>query len=372
MKAQDFYQTLTNFGISFFTGVPDSLLKTFCDFIIATVPEKHLAAANEGTAVGLAIGHHLATGSIPAIYLQNSGLGNAINPLVSLAHNDVYQIPMLLIIGWRGEPNFEDEPQHQVQGAITLPLLQLLKIPFLTISKSTDQHEIHSFLLKKLGSTSGPAAIIVSKETFESRSSSIKQPLSINLSRHEALNILLKVFSESDIIVATTGKLARELISLRKDGDVHEGDFLCVGGMGHASSIATGIAISFPDRRVICLDGDGAMQMHMGAAATIGEIRPQNLLHFLFNNGTHESVGGQPVTAPNIDYQLLAKAFGYHNQIRVSDSQGLVSAIDHCEVNAGPVLIEICLSASEDELLPRPDKTPILSKQIFQKFIKSE
>jgi phosphonopyruvate decarboxylase len=370
MKAATFYETLKKFGITFFSGVPDSLLKDFCAYVTRVVPEQHISAANEGAAVGLAIGHHLVTGSIPAVYMQNSGLGNAINPLVSLAHTDVYRIPMLLIIGWRGEPGKKDEPQHQVQGRITLPILKTLGIPNLTISANTDENEIRAFLVENLSAESGPAAIVVSQDTFEMDSQVSLGSPDLKLTRRTALESLLKALSKKDIIISTTGKLSRELLAIRHAEIDPQADFLCVGGMGHASSIATGVAISSPQRRVFCLDGDGALQMHLGAAATIGEVLPPNLTHLLFNNGSHESVGGQPVTAPNLNYQLLAEALGYRKQFLADDSDAISNAVLNCTTNTGPTFIEILLKVSHDSTLPRPNKTPLENKRDFQKFLK--
>ena len=370
MKAASFYETLKKFGITFFSGVPDSLLKNFCAYVTRVVPEQHISAANEGAAVGLAIGHHLVTGSIPAVYMQNSGLGNAINPLVSLAHTDVYRIPMLLIIGWRGEPGKKDEPQHQVQGRITLPILKTLGIPNLTISTNTDQNEIRAFLVENLSAESGPVAIVVSQDTFETDSQVSLGSPDITLTQHTALESLLKVLSKTDVIISTTGKLSRELLAIRQSEIDPQTDFLCVGGMGHALSIATGVAISLPRRRVFCLDGDGALQMHLGAAATIGELLPTNLIHLLFNNGAHESVGGQPVTAPNLNYQLLAEALGYKSQFFADNTDAISNTVLDCTINTGPTFIEVLLKVGQDFSLPRPDKTPLESKRDFQKYLK--
>ena len=370
MKTASFHETLKKFGIIFFSGVPDSLLKNFCAYVTRVVPEQHVSAANEGAAVGLAIGHHLATGSIPVVYMQNSGLGNAINPLVSLAHIDVYRIPMLLIIGWRGEPGRKDEPQHQVQGQITLPMLKTLGIPNLTISTNTDQNEICAFLVENLSTESGPVAIVVSQDTFETDSQVSLGSPDITLTQHTALESLLKVLSKTDVIISTTGKLSRELLAIRQSEIDPQTDFLCVGGMGHALSIATGVAISLPRRRVFCLDGDGALQMHLGAAATIGELLPTNLIHLLFNNGAHESVGGQPVTAPNLNYQLLAEALGYKSQFFADNTDAISNTVLDCTINTGPTFIEVLLKVGQDFSLPRPDKTPLESKRDFQKYLK--
>lgn len=371
MKSKDLYETLRSFGIHFFSGVPDSILKEFCIHLAKSSTDQHITAANEGTAIGLAIGHHLATGSIPAVYMQNSGLGNAINPLVSLAHSDVYRIPLLLIIGWRGMPGLVDEIQHQVQGKITPQILKLLEIPFCTISNNTSQVEIQKFLNSKLSPGIGPIAIVVTENTFESESEAKLNYSDLTLDRQSALKALVKTLSKTDVVVASTGKLSRELLAIRQSKNDTQTDFLCVGGMGHTSSIATGIAHSLKNRRVICLDGDGSMQMHLGAAATLGEVSPANMIHILFNNGTHESVGGQSVTAPNIDYQLLAEALGYRNRFIARDEVSIVSILEKCESLSGPTFVEICIGASSDSKLPRPKNPPFQNKVAFQQFLKS-
>ena len=290
-----FYKALYKNNIDFFTGVPDSLLKQFCLCIDDNIPkERHIIAANEGNAIALAAGYHLATGKIPLVYMQNSGLGNSVNPLLSLCDTDVYSIPLLILIGWRGEPGVHDEPQHVKQGKVQLDLLQAMDIPYEIISKDEQQlDEKINKSVEKAIKENRPFAIVVKKGTFDvygSTSQTFDEGL---MSREESLEIILKQLSSDSIIVSTIGKTSREIFEIReKTGEPHFKDFLTVGSMGHCSSIALGIAIAKPDREVICIDGDGALIMHMGSLSIVGKLNPKNFYHILINNYVHESVGG--------------------------------------------------------------------------------
>lgn len=372
MSPEDFLRTLTHSGVNFFTGVPDSILRDFCTLVNQLNPPHHVTAANEGTAVSLAIGHYLGTRSTPAVYLQNSGLGNALNPIISLANKSVYQIPILLIIGWRGEPGLKDEPQHQVQGSITIPLLDICGVPYKILSGETGQKEIQEFIRTSSNAKIGPFAILVSKGGISTENIEVKNQIATSLTRKSAIQVISRCISSSDIIVATTGKISRELLVVRESDTKSHADFLCVGGMGHASSIATGLAISNLNRRVFCLDGDGALQMHLGSAATIGELSPKNFFHFVFNNGTHDSVGGNPVTSPKLNYQELFKAFGYQNQFLATNGAEIESAVSYCNQNDGPVLIEVKIEGGQEENLPRPSNSPLTSVRNFQEMLHNE
>lgn len=372
MAPEQFLNALDSAGVKFYTGVPDSLLKGFCYLLTRLDSSRHISATNEGMAVSLAIGHYLGSRSTPAVYLQNSGLGNALNPVISLAHKSVYQIPLLLIIGWRGEPGSIDEPQHQAQGSITIPILEICGIQHMVLSENTNEKEIKNFVKKLAMAESGPFAIVVSKSGLSSGPKWENSYSDTQLTRKSAIQTIVKQVSKKDIIVATTGKISRELLAARKLTSNSHADFLCVGGMGHASSISTGIAISNPSRRVFCLDGDGALQMHLGSAATIGELAPKNLFHVVFNNGSHDSVGGQPVAAPNLDYQNMFRAFGYLHQLFASSEDETHQAISFCNQNKGPIFIEIKIIGGRDDQLPRPTEAPVIALKKFQKCIQDE
>ena len=361
---------LTSKGINFFTGVPDSLLKEFCGTIDRSIQKNHhLIAPNEGIAVAVAIGRHLAFGDIPFVYMQNSGFGNAFNPLIALAHKEVYRIPMLLMVGWRGEPGTSDEPQHMIQGRITSDLFELMEIPYLEVRNETELTSIASFIDLIDLSKSGPHALLVTTGTFEENVSETKCHSDRELTRQEAIEIIVSSLPSNSIVVATTGKLSRELTEIREKRGQEPNDFLVVGGMGHASGIALGISIAQPDRLVVCLDGDGALQMHLGVLAMIGARQPQNLLHVVFNNGTHESVGGQSVAAPELDYANLANVFGYAFAATVQNESELLQILKIAQSVVGPRLVDIKINSLSRSDLGRPKNSTFETKVNFQNHI---
>ena len=322
IRTSDFFNILKKNNIQFFTGVPDSLLKDICSFITDEVSkDKHIIASNEGGAVGLAMGYHLATGQVPLVYMQNSGFGNAINPLLSLADKKVYGIPMILLIGWRGEPNVKDEPQHLKQGEVSEDLLKTLGIPYLIISENSEKYldEI-SKAITQIKETNEPLAILVRKGTFKPYSLKSKIKTNFDLNREEAISKILEFLEDDDIVIGTTGKTSRELFELREvHGKDHSRDFLTVGGMGHANQIALGIAISKPKRTIYCFDGDGAVLMHAGSLGIISSLKPENYRHIIFNNGSHDSVGGQPTIGFDISFCSIAKDFNYNKTFLVKN-----------------------------------------------------
>lgn len=369
---ENILKSLIDHKISFFAGVPDSLLKDFCACITDQVPSsQHIIAANEGNAVALAMGYYLATNKPGLVYMQNSGLGNTVNPLMSLVDPLVYSIPMLLVVGYRGEPGVADEPQHKKQGIITLPLLQTLDIPYQVLSDQEEDFELAiTTALNSINERKAPYALVIKEGTF-SPYKSINTPSSnASLSREEALKQVIDLMSDKDIVVSTTGKLSRELFELREMIDKnHERDFLTVGGMGHTSSIALGIALARPDRSVYCLDGDGSMIMHMGSLGIVGQSQPNNLRHFVFNNQVHDSVGGQPTAASNMDFPAIAKACGYKKVFKVQTSEELKQCFIDLATQTGPVFVEILVQPGARKDLGRPTRTPLENKDDFMKFI---
>jgi len=358
-------------GTGFFAGVPDSLLKSLCAYITDTFDkEHHIIAANEGNAVALAVGHHLATGTIPMVYMQNSGEGNTVNPLLSLADRDVYQIPLLLCIGWRGEPGVHDEPQHVKQGKVTLSLLETLGISYEVLSSGPE--EVMTQIGKaysRMRSESAPYALIVQKGLFEDYNPRNAVSVDGTMSREEALEIVVRYTAGDAIYVSTTGMASRELYEIReRNGEGHEKDFLTVGSMGHASQIALGIALSKKDRQVICLDGDGAALMHLGGMAVIGTIKPENYLHIILNNGAHDSVGGQPTAGREVDLAGAALCFGYRKSVRVTDQEQLIAALK--ADGPGPRCIEVQVKRGNRKDLGRPKSTPVENKQAFMQYLK--
>lgn len=367
-----FIESLAAKGIDFFAGVPDSLLKNVCAFISDTLDDRHnIIAANEGAAVGLAAGHYLATGHIPCVYMQNSGEGNAINPLASLTDKEVYGIPVLLVIGWRGEPGVHDEPQHVKQGKITLPLLDAMGIRHEILSQ--DETEFRSQLdgaVRHMSETGEAFAFIVRKNTFEPYTLQRHEVNDYPLSREEAIQKVAASLSAKDVIVSTTGMISRELFEYRTaQGQGHERDFLTVGSMGHASQIALGIALEKTDRRVWCFDGDGAALMHLGSVAIIADKAPENFVHVIFNNGAHDSVGGQPTVGLKVNLAGIAKAAGYKDAVSVTTAEDLGSALKVLKTMRGPVLLEVRVHRGNRKDLGRPTTTPIQNRDALMEFM---
>ena len=367
-----FIESLAAKGIDFFAGVPDSLLKNVCAFISDTLDDRHnIIAANEGAAVGLAAGHYLATGHIPCVYMQNSGEGNAINPLASLTDKEVYGIPVLLVIGWRGEPGVHDEPQHVKQGKITLPLLDAMGIRHEILSQ--DETEFRSQMdgaVRHMSETGEAFAFIVRKNTFEPYTLQRHEVNEYPLSREEAIQKVAAGLSAKDVIVSTTGMISRELFEYRTaQGQGHERDFLTVGSMGHASQIALGIALEKTDRRVWCFDGDGAALMHLGSVAIIADKAPENFVHVIFNNGAHDSVGGQPTVGLKVNLAGIAKAAGYKDAVSVTTAEDLGSALKVFKTMRGPVLLEVRVHRGNRKDLGRPTTTPIQNRDALMEFM---
>lgn len=291
-----FCRMMSDVGVGFYTGVPDSLLRHFCSYIRENIPpERNVTAVNEGCAVGLAAGYHMATGKVPLVYMQNSGLGNATNPLLSLADPEVYRIPMVLLIGWRGEPGVHDEPQHVKQGRITCPLLDTMEVPYSVIGGDPDGcAEAVERCRRHLAEHGSPYAFVVRRDSFSEYAPEPSAADGYAMTREDALNVIVPASGDS-VLVSTTGLTSRELYEIRDArGEGHGRDFLTVGSMGHSSQIALGMALALPGRRIVCIDGDGAVLMHMGGMATLAVRHPPNLVHIVINNGVHDSVGGQP------------------------------------------------------------------------------
>lgn len=360
IQPKDFIERLRAGGVDFFAGVPDSLLKNLCAYITDNVSrENNIIAANEGGAVALAAGYHLATGKTGCVYMQNSGEGNAVNPLLSLMDADVYRMPLLLVIGWRGEPGVHDEPQHVKQGKVTLSLLDAMGIPYAVLDENWEGQVDEA--LRVISETNGIYALIVRKGMFEEYKLQNQVVSDWVLGREEAIKIVVDKLRDDDIVVSTTGMISRELFEYREakhQGHAH--DFLTVGSMGHASQIALGIALQKPERRVVVFDGDGALLMHMGGLAIIGDYAPKNLVHIVFNNGAHDSVGGQPTVGQKIDVEAIAKAVGYADVISVDSQMSLMAAMNHvnCAVIEGVSLINVNVRKGNRKDLGRPTTTP--------------
>jgi phosphonopyruvate decarboxylase len=375
LNCEAFIGAALDAGVTLFCGVPDSLFRAFCTSLDEDEQSaQHVITTNEGSAIALATGHYLGSGGTALVYMQNSGLGNAINPIASLASEDVYGIPMLLLIGWRGEPGSADEPQHMVQGGATLPHLDALGIRHAILPREIDAA---TACLEEaaLSATqhSCPVALIVQKDTFETSSVHEPSDRQFELTREQAIRIVVDSLSERDVVVSTTGMTSRELFEHRQSErhTQRNQDFLTVGSMGHASQIALGVALARPDRRVICLDGDGALLMHLGGMATIGDLAPDNLFHVVLNNGCHDSVGGQPTVGLAIDIPGIAKACTYRHVRCVESEIELKRELADLIQLSGPCLIEVRLSRGHRGGLSRPSDSPAERKEHFMKFLET-
>lgn len=362
-------------GADFYTGVPDSQLKALCNYLMNTYgidPHHHVIAANEGNCAALAAGYHLATEKVPVVYMQNSGEGNIINPVASLLNEKVYAIPVIFVVGWRGEPGVHDEPQHIYQGQVTLKLLEDMDIKTFVIGKDTTEEETVSAMkeFREILASGKSVAFVIRKGalTYDEK---VEYANDNTMMREEIIRHIVK-YSGEDPIVSTTGKASRELFEIREaNGQSHKYDFLTVGSMGHSSSIALGIAIQKPDTRIWCIDGDGAVLMHMGAMAVVGANAPKNLIHIVINNGAHETVGGMPTVAGRIDLVAMAKACGYPFAVSVDNfcdlDRELEAARDRNELS----MIEVKCSIGARDDLGRPTTTALENKQRFMEYLKN-
>lgn len=368
-----FYKALIARNVDFFTGVPDSLLKDICSYISDNAPEeRHIISANEGASIGLAVGNYLASGKLPLVYMQNSGFGNTVNPLLSIADDDVYGIPILLLIGWRGEPGIKDEPQHVKQGKVSEELLKAMQIQYQIIDAQSDVDRVLDKAVNTALSAKRPYALLVRKGAFEKYELQKDRSSSFPLNREGAIKLIIDKLGEDDIVVSTTGKTSREVFEHRVAlGQTHEKDFLTVGAMGHTSSIAMGIAIEKQDRNVVCLDGDGSVLMHMGSLAINGLMKNvDNFKHIVINNGAHDSVGGQPTVGFEVDFTKIAESCGYSMVDTASEVDEIKEKVKAIMNHKGRAFLEIKVNKGARENLGRPTKTPKENKISFQQFLK--
>lgn len=368
MKVTTLIETI---GADFYSGVPDSQLRALCDYLIDTYgtdPKHHVIAANEGNAVALAAGYHLATGKIPVVYMQNSGEGNVINPVASLLNDKVYAIPCVFLVGWRGEPGVHDEPQHVYQGQVTLKLLEDMDVATFVITKETTESQLQEKMngFRELLEKGKQVAFVVKKGALEF-DGKVKYENGNAMSREEIIRHVAAVTGD-DPIVSTTGKASRELFEIREqNGQGHGRDFLTVGSMGHSSSIALGIALQKPEKKVWIIDGDGAALMHMGAMAVLGSICPENVVHIVVNNCAHETVGGMPTAAGKIDLCRIAAGCGYKETACAESYDELDAALKKAKGSAGLRFIEVKAAIGARANLGRPTTTPQVNKKAFVK-----
>jgi len=373
MDARLFLDILEDLGDAFYTGVPDSLLSPLIDAVMESygVSNKHIVAANEGAAVGLAAGHYLATSRPAVVYMQNSGIGNAVNPICSLLHKKVYSIPVVFVVGWRGEPGVKDEPQHVFQGEATLPLLDCLEIPYVIVSKETSvlSDTIESF---REHIKNGRSVAFVVRKGALSNDIKMKYTSDATMSREEALEAVLA--NTGDVpgatFVCSTGKLSREVFEIRERlGEGHCRDFLTVGSMGHSLMVAYGIALAKPAKRVFCLDGDGAVLMHMGSSAVVGANKPKNLIHVVINNGAHETVGGLPTVCNRTCLSETARTLGYRQVAKVAALTELTDALNAVNDAEGPAFVEVMCNLASRADLGRPTSTPVENRNELMAYL---
>lgn len=361
-------------GSDFYTGVPDSQLKPLINYLMGTYgidKKHHVIAANEGNCTALAAGYHLATGKVPVVYMQNSGEGNIINPVASLLNDKVYAIPMVFIVGWRGEPGLHDEPQHIYQGEVTIKLLEDMDIKAFAIGKDTADEEVESVMKEyRKELTKGKDVAFVIRKGALSTDVKAEYQNDNEMVREEIIKHIVKASGE-DPIVSTTGKASRELFETRVANEQsHKYDFLTVGSMGHSSSIALGVAINKPNTKVWCVDGDGAVLMHMGSMAVLGANKPENMIHVVINNGAHETVGGMPTVASQIDLVAIAKACGYPNAVCVDKFEDLDKELEAAKSRNELSFIEVKCSIGARDDLGRPTTTALENKINFMEYLK--
>ena len=370
MQVETFVNML---NVDFYTGVPDSLLKPLCNYLMDAYgidSKHHMIAANEGNCTAITAGYHLATGKVPAVYMQNSGEGNVINPLASLLNDKVYAIPMIFIVGWRGEPGVHDEPQHIYQGEVTVKLLEDMDVAAYVVTKETTEEELDAQMqvFRSLLAKGKDVAFVVKKGAL-SFEKNVEYSNKNHMRREEIIEHIVNV-SKEDPILSTTGKASRELFEIReKNGQSHKYDFLTVGSMGHTSSIALGVALQKPQQKIWCIDGDGAMLMHMGAMAVIGANKPSNLVHIVINNGAHETVGGLPTVASEINLVKMAEACGYPYAVRVSEFEQLDKELQAAKERRELTLIEVECAIGAREDLGRPTTTALENKENFMRYL---
>lgn len=374
LHPKELYDLFVKYAVNYFCGVPDSSLSSFGFYLEDHSKSRHDIAINEGNAVAMAIGYYLANSEVPLVYMQNSGLGNAINPIVSLADPLIMGIPMILLIGWRGQPGKKDEPQHQKQGLITQDLLDTLGIPHLILSRNPQEvsKQVHRAVSETLQSKR-PFALIVESDTFERYARIDEAVNNYQLSREDSIELITKSLGDLDVVVATTGKTGRELFEHRdKVKQTHKKDLLIIGGMGHASSIAGSIAQWKPKRKVYCIDGDGALLMHMGSLPLLAGKNLKNFYHIVINNGSHESVGGQSTVGFEIDIPAIAKAAGYAYAYRTITSGELKDILKTIRKLDGPILVEVRVNTASRTNLARPTIHPSENKESFMSFLEED
>ena len=358
--------------LTFFTGVPDSTFKEWMKFLSDGNGLTNRIACNECEAIALATGYHLSTNKIGVVYMQNSGLGKTVNPLTSLASKEVYSIPLILIMGWRGNPHEEkDEPQHKMMGRIMLPLLDILEIPYEILPDNIEgARKVIKNAKKQAEETKYASAIIIKKKTLEEYDSKNLSETNYEMSREDSIKTLLENINSTGTIISTTGKTSRELFGQRIARGEIPMDFYTVGSMGCSASIALEVALQKPEKKIYCFDGDGAVLMQMGALSTIGSYKPKNFVHIIFDNESYDSTGGQPTNSKNVDFAQVAKDCGYTSARTVKTRNDLINSINEIKSLEGPNMVIVKVNKGARKDLGRPTSTPTENKETFTEFLK--
>ena len=365
---------LKEIGVTFFTGVPDSLLNDFCLALESLCGNNNIIAANEGNAIGIAAGHYIATGNIPVVYMQNSGIGNAMNPLILLAHKNVYSIPMILVIGWRGDPSVKDHMQHKKQGELTTVLMDDMDIPYKILDNEDTVFDNFKWAVDESSKLQSPVALIAKKGILSKSKKENPYPDEGDMmNREDAMDVVFDHMPDDTIYYATTGRATRELHEMFvKRGIQPDREYLNVGSMGHNSSVALGVAMALPNRHHVCFDGDAAAIMHLGALPIIGKAHPKHFMHIVLNNGVHESVGGQISAGFNVNLTDIAKASGYSTPVGcIESAQDLRDAVVSLKDVEGPVFIEVKIRKGIRSKIPALKVDLIKSREDLMNLLKN-
>lgn len=371
ISCEKFAESCLSLGLKNATGVPDSTFKGFISYVTWSGRFSHIIASNECEAMGIAAGIYLAEGKPALVYMQNSGFGKTVNPYTSLFAKEIYSIPAVLLVGWRGKPGIKDEPQHSMMGRVMLPLMKDLDLPYTILDENTwekDLTECYNMAVNE----SRPCALVVSPDLFEDYRQTDGRVSKNTLKREDALKVIVDELGEKAAFISTTGKASRELFELRKNaGKQDHADFYTVGSMGCASSIGLGVALSSPGKQVVVIDGDGATLMQMGTLATIGSRKVPNLLHIVIDNNAHDSTGGQPTVSDSVDFAEVAKACGYSEAYTVDNEKMLRELLVKTRNAPSLKMIVIKCKAGSRADLGRPTKTPQENKEIFMNCLRN-
>lgn len=361
---EDLLNTLKKKKINFFTGVPDSVLKN----LTYKFKKNHISVNNEGTAVSLAAGYYLATGKLPCVYMQNSGLGNAINPLISITNKNIYSIPSILIIGWRGSPNSKDEPQHQVMGKKTKQILKLLGIKYFVARNKKDLEKFEKMIEYSRSKLTSIACLIERSSIKNKKSKTQKKIINkYKVYRYNFIKELVDLIKIKSNVISSTGFISRELDHiLSKKKYLNIKPFYMVGGMGHSASLTLGVSLK-SKKQNICLDGDGALLMHLGSLGIVKKYGKKNFKYILLRNDTHESVGCQPTNSTHINYKILSKSFGFRKYLLITKELDFKNVVKKLINSPGPSFLEVRIKNGSISNLGRPKNLKFVKKKFMLK-----